>query len=561
MPMSSSNAGRFAAALCVTLASVANAADATVRKDLTAADLYGALQARKVALDAAGGRVTLDPRVFTAGRDRSGVLVTDVLDVGPVAGTLALPADMRHVTVSVEADVPAGATLGIEARSGATAFDQAGWGPWAWLEGAKGGTLPGTPGRYVQIRLTLAAKDAGALPAVRSLAVEGTATPRAAAPGRVAVQESAIRRIVRSPIEFLYERPDQEKLVKFRKACDLDAVVAAGKNDFEQLVRLQDWVASCPNDRHEMFDGGTPWDIDRIGRLPQEAPAGAARKPVIHGHCMSYAEVMVVAASALGLKARHMAVCGFRQMSHEVVEAWVPSLRKWVYFDPSLSNYYVAKGTDEPLSLLELHDIVARNFIPEGKDMNWFIGQNNPETRAIVKKVGGKTPLDARFAGWSYGARMKPDYDWGWLHGYLADGFVQMTPRNDFHAHPEASPGVFGAYPGYADYPFWVDANTPPHREVNNWFTRPRDFYWTVDEATLQLRATEDPAVLAVEFGQCMPFFKAYRVTVDGAEVAAAATLFTWRLRPGPNRLEVAPVDEFGRTGAASTAVVTLEKP
>ena len=541
------------------LAAGAVAGDVTTRRALTAADLYGGFQARKVAIDAAAGRVTLDPRVFTAGRDRSGALTTDVLDVGPMAGPIALPADVRRVTLAVDADVPAGATLDVEARSGATAFDHAGWTPWVRLDGAKGGVLPGQPGRYVQVRLTLSAADAAALPAVRGLTVEGVAVPRTAAPVRVAVKESAVRHIVRSPIEFHYERPDQEKLVRFREATGLEEVVAAGKTDFERLVRLQDWVASCPNDRHDMFPGTScPWAIDVVARLPADAPAGAAVKPVIRGHCMSYAEVMVVAASALGLKARHMAVCGFREMSHEIVEAWVPSLRKWVYFDPSLANYYVAKGTDDPLNVIELHDAIARHFVPEGKDMNWFIGQHSPETQASVQRVGGKTPVDARMGGWSYGKAMAPDYDWGWLHGYLADGFVQMTPRNDFHAHPEANPRKFGSYPGYADYPFWVDAKTPPHRGVDNWFTRLRDFYWTVDEATLQLRATDDPGVLEVEFGHCMPFFKGYRVAVDGAEAEHGATPFTWRLRPGENRLEVTPVDEFGRTGAASMVVVAL---
>jgi hypothetical protein len=156
---------------------------------------------------------------------------------------------------------------------------------------------------------------------------------------------------------------------------------------------------------------------------------------------------------------------------------------------------------------------------------------------------------------------MPRDYDWGWNHGYLAAGFVQLTPRNDFHSHPEAASRHFGgAARLLADgYPYWVDDKTPPkkegNRQVTNWYTRPRDFYWTLDQATLDL-VKEREGTLLVEFGHSMPFFERYRVAVDGTEVQAVTQPFPWKLRPGINRLEVSPVSASGKIGGRSLVEV-----
>src|SRR5205807_2262859 len=85
--------------------------------------------------------------------------------------------------------------------------------------------------------------------------------------------------------------------------------------------------------------------------------------------------------------------------------------------------------------------------------------------------------------------------------------------------------------------------------------TRSRDFYWTPDRATMDLVRAEDGTLL-VEFGHSMPFIQRYRVAVDGTEVAGAASPFRWKLKAGGNRLQVTPVDEYGKTGTSSRVEV-----
>jgi hypothetical protein len=554
------------AGLLIGLAQIMTAAAAdsvSVKKELSAADLAGGLEARKVVLDGVAGRVALDPRVFKFGSEKKGVLTTDPLDVGPTQGVIALPAQVSKITVTVDALVPDGAAVTVEARTGGSFFDQSQWSPWLPL-GAQGGAIEKPAGRYAQLRLTLTGKDAAAVPTVGKVVLDAACVPGAAMPAGVQVTDAKIEQIVKSTIDFKYERPDQAKLAAFRKAVNLDAVVAGGKTDFDKLVLLMDWVASCKNDRsvpRQMTNGYYAWDIDRVVTVT-EVSDGAEKvgKATVYGHCMTYAEVMSMAATALGYKSRHMAVLGFKQASHEVIEAWTPSLKKWVYYDPSLSNYYMDKETKQPLNIIEQHNIVAQTFVPADKDMTWFSERNNQESRDLVKKVGGQKPIAARLGAWKYGEPMPSNYDWGWSHGYLADGFVQMTPRTDFHANPGANSKCFQNYPGYAGYPFWVDAKTPPRRGVNNWYTRMRDFYWTLDQASLVLTAAgQDGKALTVEFGNSMPFFRKYQVRVNGQAVDNATNPFAWALKKGENKLEVAPVDEFGLVGAASSVTVVRE--
>lgn len=535
-----------------------------MKKEFSATELYNGLEARKVILNKTSGRLELDALVFKYGKERQGVAVTDVFDMGPAQGVIALPATVSALTVSADIDVPAETTAKLEIRTGASFFDQSQWSPWVTLE-TNGGKVDTPAGRYVQLRLTFNAPKNENQPSVGKITVDAEVAEQGKLPTNLNIKETQIEEIVNSTVDFKYERPDHPKIAAFKKAINLDAVVAHGKTDFDKLVLLMDWTGSCHNDRKEhpyrMQGGHYAWDVDRITKVTEQSTGpDNIGKATIFGHCMSYAETMTFAATALGYKSRHVAVVGFREASHEVVEAWVPSMKKWIYFDPSLSNYYMDKDTGEPLNMVEMHNVVLRAFVPDGKDVNWFIQRNSQETRDIVKKVGGKTPIKSRLGPWRYGEPMDPDYDWGWYHGYLISGFLQITPRTDYHANPEANPKEFENLPGYGGYPFWVDEKTPPRKRVNNWVTRKRDFYWTVDQASVVLTAdAKDKETINVELGNSMPFFKNYIIVVNGKKTEQPGNSFAWKLQSGENTLSVKPIDEFGMKGAASTVTLAIK--
>ncbi len=526
-------------------------------------DLYEGFEARKVVLEAAGTRLVLDPRVFHFGTERHGVVVTDPLDLGPREGIVGLAAKVESVAIDVAADQPAGTAVEVDVRTGPSRLRESSWSPWRRLASLRETVHP-VAGRYLQLRITLRGAASDQRPALLGIKLKPTVTATPSWKGKLTLTRQDIQTIVRSPVEFHYERPDQEKLARLRQKAKLDAVVAGGRDDFEKLVRLMDWAGSGANVRNGTGarpDVPYPWDIERVLEITPEGRLS------VKGHCMSYAEVLITAATALGYHARHWAIEGFRDMGHEVVEIWVPSLKKWVYFDPSLTSYYYDKEYKTPFNVLELHRIVAERFLKDDEDMTWFSrGEDNEAVKARVREVGGQSYVGCRVGPYRYGQPMPRDYDWGWEHGYLAAGFVQLTPRNDFHSHPEAASRHFGGPERLlADgYPFWVDAKTPPrkedHKGVNNWLTRPRDFYWTLDQATLEL-VQDREATLLVEFGHSMPHFQHYRVEVDGAERKDVAKPFLWKLKAGANRLAVTPVDRYGRTGHTSTVELSYAQP
>jgi len=513
-------------------------------------DLYAGYDARKVILNKTKDAITLDPRIFQYTREKKGWIITDPIPLIPVQNGLGMPGTIEKADVEVLADVPDGANVTVEVRSGVNSLEETGWTDWQQITGLKS-SIP-VEGRYLQIRVTLSANTAEKLPVIKQITIRPSLKNTYSWKKSPKIIESDICKIIRSPITFYYERPDHPKLKAFREKAKLDELIASCKTDFEALVKLQNWIASVANERPaDLAKPFYPWDIDKLVKWRED-------KPVILGHCMSYAAVMVDSASSLGYKARHIAVLGFREMSHEVVEAWVPSLRKWVFFDPSLANYYCDKETGKAMNVLEIHNLIINKILYDDKDMTWFISRSNQETRDRVKKVGPKQLIEAKLGGWMYGNPMPANYDWGWQHGFLAHGFFQMTPRNDFYSNTNAVSKKFQSYPGYSNYPNWVDEKTPPRKGGENWFTRARDFYWTVDEASFVLVQDSQEGVLEVEMGHCMPFFAKYEIKIDEKITTPQVqnSIFKWELKNGKNRIEITPVDEYGKKGQGSFAVI-----
>ena len=63
-----------------------------------------------------------------------------------------------------------------------------------------------------------------------------------------------------------------------------------------------------------------------------------------------------------------------------------------------------------------------------------------------------------------------------------------------------------------------------------------------------------------MELGNSQPFFKQYRIDVDGKVRSQNASRFVWNLKPGENRLVVDCEDEFGRRGISSKVTLRLDR-
>ena len=520
-----------------------------LRLEMSGADLFNSFRAENVYLNQTG-ELVLDLR--KARGEARGLVETDIIDLlDPQNNSIAPGSGIQSIELTCWASAPQGGKVELYTRCGDSFFDQQGWSAWQKAPELLA-TIERPAGRYIQARVELAADDQLNSPRISGLDLCGIFT-QAASEGRDSVSVALFDNpvIVRSPVEFACERMDQQAVREFARRNRLAGMVAECKSEMDTLVTVLHWVARIRNTRHHSFAGlDYPWDV---GEIVSYDPEGA---PSIEGHCMSYAVTYITALTGLGFTARHWADQGFRFADHEVVEAWSNSLGKWVYFDPSLDHYYTDSATGEPLSILELHRVFTDTFFKDGETLRMPMDRQ----RERLKAAGGRNvPIEYVSGHYAYG-RPNPDYDWGWFHGYLACGFMRLTTRNDFHSRKEPWFAHFGE--GVHDFDrflSWSDQKTPVSDKITRFSERERDFYWTLNQAQIKARRA-GPRVLELEFGQSMPYFKDFLLSVDGAAPVSSASTYLWQLNQGENRLAVVPRNEWGRTGVAARLNVSLKQ-
>jgi hypothetical protein len=82
---------------------------------------------------------------------------------------------------------------------------------------------------------------------------------------------------------------------------------------------------------------------------------------------------------------------------------------------------------------------------------------------------------------------------------------------------------------------------------------------WTACAAAARLQATSSPGELRVAVEGVIPGCGTLRARENDEPPRVAETEFSWKLRPGINRLVVEPVNQAGRAGVASRFTVHLD--
>jgi hypothetical protein len=365
---------------------------------------------------------------------------------------------------------------------------------------------------------------------------------------KITVQQFKNEKLINSQYSFGYERKDNKDLAVFVKLMGYDTIVSKNMSEIEKLIVLNTAVAKTPNHDHSGFTSNYPFD-------PREICSMQNGKMSIKGHCMSYAAVLINTLASFGFHSRHWAANGFRDMDHEVVEVWVDSLRKWIYLDPSLSQYYLDPVTKTPLSLKEMHDIFIKFALEPGELLSDLsLDSLKVRIEAKGKERGKLAPIICVDKSWHYGIQTDPEtYDWGWFHGYMISGYLRLTDRNNFISEKEPWFSHFGEGINFNTYMHWIDDATPPRTEAIQTYTgRERDLWWSLNQAAIKAtRADEN--IISLEFGNTQPFFKQYLVVIDNnPPVAVLTDSFIWKLNPGENKIKVYPEDSFGKIGIPS---------
>src|SRR5262249_37700194 len=247
---------------------------------------------------------------------------------------------------------PEGTRLTVALRTGSTPTpDAKNWTAWVPLDKNHHPAGPAQRHRWAQLRFELRTSRPQATPRVPArfeLAFD-VQPDFAAGPGKLTAARAGDAWEPRiGATRFVYQEPSP-RLKLLRERYQLDAVIAPGKTEMEQLMLLRYWVR---NQWHTAWRGGpAAWVPPRGSLILLESKD----QPDCLTMCTHYAAVFTQCCLALGWNARHCILD-----HHCVSEVWVDQHRKWVMMDAGNSKERADVGLHferdgMPLSARELH--------------------------------------------------------------------------------------------------------------------------------------------------------------------------------------------------------------
>lgn len=471
---------------------------------------------------------------------RQGSLISPTIDLGREAAgnpsPILTPVTIASVALKAEAETPYGTSVKLDARTGpCPVYDKELWSDWQTANAVK------TPGnhRYLQWRATLSSHNPLKTPLLKDVAVKADvkAGPRADWLRRVTVIGHHNEEIRYTSIPFEYENPNHPRMVALRKKYKLDEVVAGARSELEKMVKLRNWVAhqwrfTAPKENYPA------WDADEI----------LSRK---YGFCVQYAIVFMQCATSLGIQTRFVfgnnpgAIDGG---GHEVCEWWSNEYGKWVFFDCNQNWFQMNPGTEEPYSLLEIHDAVIKEYYGGGI-AEW-----------------SKRPREHRYSpefACCYGLSLEPNEpaDERQKKAHLKDGLYRVParwlnlrymPRNNFLSRPYPVPMLQGAHWDWTDYIIYKDAHTPREWQYRNFTARQSDIAWTINQVHFDAACGVEPGSVQIQMGTSTPYFETFLTRIGDGRCTRSGRTFTWKLKPGRNRLEMRVENTSGVRGPVS---------
>jgi transglutaminase-like putative cysteine protease len=325
---------------------------------------------------------------------------------------------------------------------------------------------------------------------------------------------------------FTFDASENPKLKELRERYRLEEVVAAGKDEFERQVLLNDWV-------HRQFK--------KFGQ-PSTKTQGALDilRAIGEGNtffCAQYADTLVSTAASLGWVDRPLALRRHQgankaggSTEHSVTEIWSNQYAKWVMLDPT-SNMYLEKD-GVPLNAYEIRQ---EWFYHAGAGLVFVVGKEHKRYR----KADLPIVLES-FPGFGT-LSVEPDE----LDKYGFTAFVPNTNLMD--AGPDYG-RMFIIKDQLCDGTKWHERKVPEHPAT--------DPYFPIDEATMELRVKD--GTLVVGLRTFCPNFATFEVRRENGEWQATDGWLVWELHPGKNRLEARTVNKFGVAGPGAFAEVQV---
>jgi len=321
--------------------------------------------------------------------------------------------------------------------------------------------------------------------------------------------------IVRSAYEYDYQ-PKDDMLVELREKYELDAVIAVGRTEWEQMLLLKEWV------RNRWDHGWTREPEARNALEILEAAAGGS-----DFNCGYYSITMMQSLLALGFVARRAGIAKAQtdwmaldegNIGHSIPEVYSHDFHKWIMLDADMNVHYELDGV--PLSVLEIH----RAWVTRRWNEVRMVTGAKPFKRTEKTSSGLLSVYDTidehDASGWVFKTNDVGDY--------YANASVYLG--NTHHSRSGPMPMLH-----------WIDELTPPRLiSANNpngeaWTGDEHDMYPSIDQVQINLRADPEAwerreAVLSVDLEDSMPNLDKLLVRIDHEPWNEKGRDFTWKL-------------------------------
>ncbi len=353
-------------------------------------------------------------------------------------------------------------------------------------------------------------------------------------------------RVVEPRFPFTYQDMTHLKVRKLYDRAGIGEMIQSSRTELELIRRISDWANMQYG--HMLPLPYPAWDAHEILDRIEKGDTF---------FCTFKAALFVQACNAAGLTARMLGINQKNKDAHTVTDVYSNEYRKWILVDPWMNCYYERDGI--PLSAKEVHDSIDSPegiflvFGENGRGLEYW--DRKAKKAETIPHSNKRTPI-------------MEDASTG-LKNYYYD--IRVIMRNDHTVHPQSKENL--DVDGYM-VPYnprggewwgpqlkWADDTTPPQITCDNAWDID-DFEWPLNEVRVDLKKVTvpgEPVILEARFSTFTPNFARYGLEIDGSQVPCDGDAFIWKIHTGQNSLNVAAINDTGRSGFHSEFVLDYD--
>jgi hypothetical protein len=327
---------------------------------------------------------------------------------------------------------------------------------------------------------------------------------------------------------FDFEPYNLPELVRIRKAYKLDSLKAIAKNEMDLLARIRNFART----RFRWTGGSTSYlNMDHIIKRGE-------------GMCFHYSVIILQAAQALGVPARMISISN-DHWGHEVAEVWSDTHGKWILMDGLMDSHFEHAKSGNPLSLLELHDILLDTYYKESKnnilsEYEFFTIPKSKQSAYFRKRVYANKakgiPIKQRV---TKTPGFHTNEKWAESNSaFITAGHLRFYQRSNFLQEPFPAPTNNGsstwAWSGFYEY---KDEFTNNDDYILYHSDKKADFYFDLNCVDFYCMTAQNG--LNIRMATAAPYLDCYEVSINGSAFEKKSPDFSIKPKKGNNVIKM----------------------